>query len=490
MISPGKFTFLNVTHEIQDADWDQPSWPKLWRYNLHYFDDLNAVGSNERKAWHQLTLENWIQDNPPGQGTGWEPYPTSLRIVNWIKWSLIGNPLSFQQRQSLAIQVRWLHGRLERHILGNHLLANAKALVFAGVFFEGEEAQHWLNTGLRILGEQLDEQILADGGHFELSPMYQSIVIEDLLDLVHLSSIYEEDLPVNNWVALLPKMIGWLRVMTHPDGRISFFNDAALKVAADIAVLEKYAASLNIKIVPTAMAPYLLLKDSGYLRSTLGPAVMLVDIAPVGPSYLPAHGHADTLSFELSLFGRRLLVNSGTSCYGIGSERERQRGTAAHNTLLVDNSDSSEVWAGFRVGRRAEPKLLELAYVPNSQSVDALTVRGSHNGYMYLSGQPEHQRSWQLSASDLLISDTVHGDVDSAQARYHLHPDWIVEMNGNLGVIKECDQIVVEIEVLRGRPHLESGLYHPEFGVSIPNQCLCVDADNNGQAEIIFRWQS
>jgi uncharacterized heparinase superfamily protein len=67
-----------------------------------------------------------------------------------------------------------------------------------------------------------------------------------------------------------------------------------------------------------------------------GPAVALLDVAPIGPDYLPGHAPADTLSFELSVFGQRLLVNSGTSCYGASLERLRQRATAAHNTVVVD----------------------------------------------------------------------------------------------------------------------------------------------------------
>ncbi|MEN9780004.1 MAG: hypothetical protein RL014_1152 [Pseudomonadota bacterium] len=95
--------------------------------------------------------------------------------------------------------------------------------------------------------------------------------------------------------------------------------------------------------------------DSGYVRLDNGPAVALLDVAPVGPDYLPGHAHADTLSFELSVGAQRVLVNSGTSCYGSSAERLRQRGTAAHNTVVVNGQDSSEVWGGFRVARRPLP---------------------------------------------------------------------------------------------------------------------------------------
>ncbi|WP_421864779.1 heparinase II/III family protein [Motiliproteus sp.] len=483
------FQFLNEHHELRGSNWDKAEWSKLWRYNLHYFDDLNAIGAPDRETWHHLLLERWVHQNPPGTGTGWEPYPTSLRIVNWIKWSLAGHQLTDEQLQSLAIQVRWLSRRLERHILGNHLLANAKALVFAGLFFEGPEADRWLKCGIEILADELYEQILPDGGHFELSPMYQAIVIEDLLDLVNLSSIFDRNpypLPVSDWIMPLQKMIDWLRVMTHPDGGLSFFNDSALGISAELRVLEAYAKLLNIDIRPLEHSACHRLADSGYLRANIKPATLLVDMAHLGPDYLPAHGHADTLSFELSLSEQRFLVNSGISCYGVGTERQRQRGTAAHNTLIVDQADSSEVWGGFRVGRRAAPEVLQVESSVGAQG-ESIDLGGAHNGYEYLVGKPTHYRHWQLTKSGLRVSDSVQGGFKHAQARFHIHPDWLVELDGRGGMARCSDGKEVRIEVLSGQPRLEYDQYHPEFGLSVTNRCLSIDAEA-GRVSVEFRW--
>src|SRR5205085_8722772 len=136
----------------------------------------------------------WIDENPPAVGVGWEPYPTSLRIVNWIKWALAGNRMNDKAIASLAVQVRFLSQNLEQHLLGNHLLANAKALVFAGLFFEGDEAVSWLRTGLRLLAREIPEQVLPDGGHFERSPMYHSAILEDMLDLCNVTQTYPQAL--------------------------------------------------------------------------------------------------------------------------------------------------------------------------------------------------------------------------------------------------------------------------------------------------------
>ena len=145
MIEENTFNLLNVEGNIDNIGWQDNKKSKLWRYNQHYFDDLNASNSESRNAWHQNLISEWIEKNPPVKGHGWEPYPTSLRIVNWIKWALRGNQLGNEAVYCLAIQARWLEKRIEWHLLGNHLFSNAKALVYSGLFFDGIEPKKWLN---------------------------------------------------------------------------------------------------------------------------------------------------------------------------------------------------------------------------------------------------------------------------------------------------------------------------------------------------------
>src|SRR5690606_39267896 len=125
----------------------------LWLYNLHYFDDLNALDASARMDWHRSLISRWIAHNPPTEGNGWEPYTVSHRVANWIKWDLATARLDEQATESLALQVRWLSQRLEYHLPGSHLLANAKALIFGGLYFEGAEADAWLRLGRRLFGD-------------------------------------------------------------------------------------------------------------------------------------------------------------------------------------------------------------------------------------------------------------------------------------------------------------------------------------------------
>ena len=414
LLGPQCFRFLNETHELADGGWDAPLHGKLWRYNQHYFDDLNAVGSAERSEWHMALLRRWVRDNPPGRGTGWEPYPASLRIVNWIKWSRSRHELPPECVQSLAVQSRWLRKRLENHLLANHLFANAKALVFAGLFFEGAEASSWLQTGLQILEREIPEQILPDGGQFERSTMYHALALEDMLDLVNVTTVYRSAIParwsgfVGSWRNRIDRMREWLATMSHPDEEIGLFNDAAFGIAPTPVKLEQYAVALGFRSLVPGNAELTHLADSGYVRVQRDPVVALIDIAPIGPDYLPGHAHADTLSFELSLSGQRVLVNSGTSCYGGDAERLRQRGTSAHNTVVIDGQNSSEVWGGFRVARRAHPVDAEIEHG------DDIVIRCAHDGYDRLAGRPRHTREWVFEKHALLVTDQISGEYQDA----------------------------------------------------------------------------
>jgi len=92
LLGPEHFRFLNQDHAgSRPEDWNAADRDELWLYNLHYFDDLNADGAEGRSEWHRELIARWIDENPPGTGNGWESYPLSLRIVNWIKWGLRGN---------------------------------------------------------------------------------------------------------------------------------------------------------------------------------------------------------------------------------------------------------------------------------------------------------------------------------------------------------------------------------------------------------------
>lgn len=401
---------------------------------------------------------------------------------------LAGNELSEACRENLAIQTRWLNKRLEWHLLGNHLLANAKALVFSGLWFDGQEAHQWLDQGLDILAREVQEQILPDGGHFELSPMYHALALEDLLDLINVAHAYSDTLSskqhrdVDNWKSRIPPMIRWYYSMCHPDGEIAFFNDSAFGAAPTPQELGAYAARLGFGAEHEA-ARLIWLADSGYARLSQPRAVLFADMARVGPNYLPGHAHADTLSFEFSLDGQRFFVNSGTSVYGLSAERHRQRSTAAHNTVVVEDRNSSDVWSSFRVGRRAHPRNARLI-----EEGDVLIAEASHDGYRNLSGRPLHNRCWRLYPNQLTVEDRITAPVRSAEARYHLHPDVQIEQGApNAGICRLPGGQIALWKAERGLVRLEPATWHPEFGNSLSTNCLVISL-SDGRAQFTLNW--
>ncbi len=468
------FIFLGKTGSLKEIGWNGAEREKIWRYNQHYFSDLNADDAKNRVQIHRDLLKSWIENNPPGKGVGWEPYPCSLRIVNWIKWSLDGNPLNAAELHSLANQVRWLIKNIEWHILGNHLFANAKALIFAGVWFDGPEAQEWLYKGFEILEKEFSEQIMPDGGHFELSTMYHALAVEDVLDLVNICICYQSALSetqckaTNEWEEKVPSMIHWLRTMCHPDGEISFFNDAAINIAPHPDYIYRYADRLRIFLKPGTNA-ITNLPDSGYARLENKTSVLLVDMAPVGPEYLPGHAHADTLSFELSIYGKRVICNSGTSVYGASLERLRQRSTQAHSTIVIDSENSSEVWGGFRVARRAK-----VFGAKTEERNGSLYAEATHNGYTRLPGRPLHFRSWSLESKRLCIQDNISGEGHHcADIYFHFSPAWQpLENNKKTMSFKNSSGDIIWFEFENSQDTvtaIEPSTYHPQFGVSVVN---------------------
>jgi len=488
LVGPQNFFFLNKEGSLDDVGWQGGGMTKLWRYNQHYFDFLNSIKFPEQKDWELELLLDWVSKNSPGQGDGWEPYPTSLRIVNWIKWILSGNTLPIECKASLAAQTAWLSSRIEYHILGNHLFANGKALVFAGTFFEGQEADQWLNKGLKIISIELQEQVLSDGANFELSPMYHCIFLEDLLDLIHLAQIFPNRVSeeiVDEWGSKANQMISWMESMTHPDGDIALFNDAAFGIASKPQNIIDYAQRLAVTETRN-LSPVNLtrLEASGYLRLEDKDQVLIIDVAKVGPDYLPGHAHADTLSFELSLFGERIFVNGGTSEYGSGVVRQYERSTAAHNTVVVDQKDSSEVWAGFRVARRAYPVDLQIKH-SNGES----TIACLHNGYERLRRGLRHKREWRSSRGYLRINDAVKGKFSDAFAYYHLSPDVLItSVKSSKISLKTKGEKTICLDLLCASFEISDGYYSPEFGKRIPNKCLKIQLDKLKGASVLISW--
>ena len=176
----GVFNFLNLEHKFEDIDWNYSVNGKLWTYNLNYFDYLNQQDISREDG---LTLIYNYIDSESNLKEGLEPYPISLRLINWIKFISKHQIQDEKIDRILAKHLSLLNKKLEYHLLGNHLLENAFALLF-GAYYFGDETIY--RSSKKLLEAELKEQILNDGGHFELSPMYHKLILTRLLDCINL----------------------------------------------------------------------------------------------------------------------------------------------------------------------------------------------------------------------------------------------------------------------------------------------------------------
>lgn len=456
ILGRNKFLFLNEERAVSSLlDWNDPSNYKLWLYNLHYHDGLNCPEtSNEKK---RNFIERWIAENPAGLGNGWEPYPLSLRIVNWVKWLLDGNEPVEGMLDSLTSQTHSLTQQLEYHLLGNHIFANAKALVFAGCFFEGPIADMWFQKGVKILKKEIPKQFLEDGAHFELSTTYHATLTEDLLDIMNILQTYDQKVP-EGWKQVAGKAVAWQQAMTQPNGTPPLFNDSAYGISPSLAEIEAYAARLGLEVHKLVAESLSDLPSSGYFRYEGDNYSFFGDAGQIGPDYIPGHAHCDMLNFALFAGSQSVIVDTGISTYEVCDRRRHERSTAAHNTVQLGDVEQSEIWSAFRVARRA--KIVQRDVQENS-----VTAAYKNYNSAYL-----HRRKFDFGQQQVLLTDSVECKNNNAHAmaRFHLQPKVDLKMDNM--------RVMVGPVSLEFKGALKIQLtpydYAPEFNKLVPAICI------------------
>jgi len=439
----------------------------LWRYNLHYFDFLHwdAIPADFKPAY----IDSWLAANPIGCEDAWEPYTVSLRIVNWVKYFSTLPEVPERWQASLLNQGNWLHHNLEHHILANHYYKNAKALVFVGAYFEGATAGRLLDDGARLFVAETREQVLYDGGHFERSPMYHCIVLEDLIDVLNLmqanpTMFAAADVAVVD--SAVTRAARFLDLITCADGQIPLFNDSAHGIAPAVDELLDYAMrqSAYQRLAPARQPVRISLPDSGYFGYRVEDESLLIDCGRIGPDYQPGHPHCDMLSFELCVQGRRVIVDPGVHGYENDATRPYLRSTSAHNTVSLDDAEQSEIWGTFRVARRAEPVRPQMSQIDQGR----LVFSGGHSGFRRLPQRAIHRRELTAAlGSRWSVHDQVEGE-GSGTARSYLHVAAGIEVEAESGheFRLVCDgQLILRLFVdSTCDVQLDEAYVAPEFG--------------------------
>ena len=472
-----RFRFLNHERDCGERiDWQASGESRLWEYNLHYFDWLRQPDRDPVLALGHI--EEWIAANPPFIGTGWEPYPSSLRLVNWLG-TLAALPSTAVPRaviDSVALQTAWLAGNIEYQLGANHLFVNLKALLFAAAFLGGDYGRGLARrTGARFERE-LAEQFLSDGGHYERSPMYHCILTQDLLELTALCARNPSLLPAATMRALVQtteRALAFATLMQPPDDGVFLFNDAAANIAPTCSELLGFASGVCAMELPERPAgvEFRACADTGYYVVRRNGDMVVFDCGEIGPEHQPGHAHCDTLSFELYLDGRRILTNAGNHDYIAGPVRSHARSTRAHNTVVVDDAEQSEIWSAFRVGHRARPLHASLEPQPGG-----VLFRGAHNGYWRLPGRVTHTRL-ALVGTDFCIElkDDLSGcGQHSAESWLHLATGLDLRSVGpHFEIVDEQGRPLARLEPGPGsQAKIVQTPRYPEFGVTAHGMSL------------------
>ena len=463
-----RFQFLNIEHSFsEEIDWNYSNNGKLWTYNLNYFDFLNQSNITNKEGLG--LIQKYIEKDSVLKD-GKEPYPISLRIINWVKF------LSKNQHKNSKIDEVLFHHcqillyNLEFHLLANHLLENAFSLLFGAYYFQDN---YIYSMSKKLLIQQLDEQVLNDGSHYELSAMYHQILFHRLLDciqLIRLNAKWKYDELLSFLENKASAMRSWLEVVTYQNGDIPLMGDSAFGIAPTSAELLSFADHLSIK------SSELTLSDSGYRKIVKDDFELFLDVGNIRPSYQPGHAHADTFNFELYFKKQPIIVDRGISTYNICADRIIERSTSSHNTVAINSLNSSEVWGGFRVGKRAKVKILNRSKTK---------LQAVHDGYS--NHQIFHKRTWLIDNKSIMIEDELTNYKNKNCAYLHFHPE-VNELKISDNNLKG-DSFEIQFEGEYFDLAMEDYYFNYSFNDSRLAQRLVINFKSKLSTKIILLWK-
>jgi hypothetical protein len=337
-------------------------------------------------------LESWIAENPFHRGTNWaSALEVAFRALSWIwVYQFVGHetPPEFRTRW---LHMLYLHGcHLANNLSfyfspNNHLVGEALVLHALGLFFAGyARAARWERDGARVMREQMDRQIRADGSSFEQSTYYQGY----LVDMFGLHAILAR--PGPEYIARLERMAEFLHAVYGPSGLPPMLGDDDGGRLPPCRGKRCGAGKWESRLFP----------DAGIAVMTCGDTHAVIDAGPFGALH-SGHSHSDTLSIVLRWGGEEILIDPGTYTYtGEPQWRDWFRGSSAHNTIRIDGRDQGVMAGPFRWTH--QPEVAILNWQTNSER-DILEAECRYAGFT-------HRRRVEFQKPDVfLITDNVSG---------------------------------------------------------------------------------
>ncbi len=398
IINNKNFVILSQKVKI-NKNWLINSDPLL-KYNFFYFNFIN--NKNKNKSYILDFIINFFRNYYDVKGF-WDPYPTSIRLINLIKFLSKNNISDNKLNKIISLHYINLKDNLEYRLLGNHLLTNLIAInIFFSVYkFDNVKKDYYEKKLLSEINNQFNENY----EHIELTPMYHGILIEQLLDLQNFNKSYQNK--TLNLEYLIRNMLHAYSNLHTSKDEIFFFNDTnnnSPKAKALIKYFNRvYKKKYSLKNILSNNFWNLKIKNISIMTKCCGPS----------PIFNPGHSHADNLSFEMTYKNQKIFVNPGVYSY-TGINRLKSRQTKNHNTLVLAGDNSSQIWSNFRIGKKAQTTVEK----KNNKSIYFW-----HNGYNSLFKKIIHKRKINIiNKNTFTVEDEVSNTKKNSYINLNLDP--------------------------------------------------------------------
>jgi uncharacterized heparinase superfamily protein len=486
-IGHGIFTLGGQTIRDPAPLWGPVGASPSWLAELHGFEwlrDLRAAsGDNGRRTGREL-IGRWIDDCRGWDDLAWRPDVMGRRLMTWLshyEFLAVGADAPFRGRFMLSVarQASHLARVLPAGLAGGRLLAGISGLIHAGLALP--RGSGLVQRGSRLLERELQRQFLADGGQRERSPSVQFALLRLLAGVRAALAGAERPLPagLDETIRGAAQM---LRLFQHGDGGLALFNDSNVEEdwLVDMALARAIPSYAGTKALALREAV-----DSGFERLLANRTLAIVDSGAPAPAGYDGHAHAGTLSFEMSIGRERLIVNCGAH-QGRGDWWQAQRSTAAHSTLVVDDTNSSVFSPDSGLVRG--PRTVTCR---RDESDGNLWLDMSHDGYQ-ATFDLIHRRRLFLAAGgeDLRGEDRLIGSGKRPFAiRFHLHPDVTASLaqNGQAALLRLPSGAGWRLRATGAPVSLGDGIYLGRRG-EIRKTLQVVISGEKGEDEAVVKW--
>jgi len=438
--------------------------------NLEFSDRVLEFSKNE--------VLKWINENPFLCGPHYiSAMECGLRIPLFFYCLKILDNLNPGELQlildTLYRHAWWISNRLSLYSSrGNHTVAEASGLILGGaVFRDTVEGRQWLAKGCELLKNELDHQILIDGGPAEQSLDYHRFILDLYwlaIDFLKKNNFYDYD----EFEKRLIKAEHFIAAFKDVRGQLPSIGDSddGHAIGPGIYPCRPHLTDKNLKIQTFTKSGYTICNDRN--------VVLTFDHGPLGMAPLYNHGHADALSITLSVNGQEILVDPGTYRYNGEPEfRKYFKSTRAHNTITVDRQDQAVQEAGFIWSHAYNAELMRKENLNGVWLIEA-----KHDGYLRYKKPVQHIRSlFIFDGTTILIKDKFYGDgTHEFEQNFHLHPDVKVSKYDEnwLNIHNDEAEIYITVfdqnnfRVIKGERNPILGWFSPSYGLKCETSVL------------------